>query len=421
MGKDSARDGDWNQPPYTFPYSCIVHKPDSTLEYYEAYKNIGRKYTILKRYDLAYDVIQAAINALPTEHLRYGLVQLKDSTSNYILNSVLTLGKCTTLAGETPYGSCLQMATDDNAITIDSTSAVASWAVKNLRIDMNNHSGHAIYGANVQQLGDHNIAVIENVKIDNVIAGKAGLYLIGLRQCELRHINIATKGTGIYLGVDDAQGLHIGNSNLSNIAIVLYAANAIGIDLEATDTYNFELLNFQRVDIMSSSTYASTIGIKMRGVIMSNFTKINVENADVALDMKSTGDAGAGQPVKYNTFIDFNCVSALTNVIKMGPNTWFNNWYGGIMGTDGAEDNIINDTNTSAYPNIFYNVRWYPGNKNFGITCMEDFEKQTSSTTKAATTPTGPTLEGRTVSVQCTDGNAIFVYINGAWHYASLT
>jgi len=50
--------------PYQFPYSCIVHKPDPDVEYYEAYKNIGRKYTCIKRYDLASPVIQQAINAL---------------------------------------------------------------------------------------------------------------------------------------------------------------------------------------------------------------------------------------------------------------------------------------------------------------------------------------------------------------------
>jgi len=62
MGKDSARDGDWNQPPYTFPYSCMVHKPDSAVEYYEAYKNIGRKYTILKRTDLLQDIFTKVLD-----------------------------------------------------------------------------------------------------------------------------------------------------------------------------------------------------------------------------------------------------------------------------------------------------------------------------------------------------------------------
>jgi hypothetical protein len=45
-------------------WTCLVQKPDPAVEYYEAYKNIGTKYTILKRYDLAYDVIQAALDGL---------------------------------------------------------------------------------------------------------------------------------------------------------------------------------------------------------------------------------------------------------------------------------------------------------------------------------------------------------------------
>jgi len=52
------------QQPETHPYSMIVHKPDPDIEYYEAYKNIGRKYTILKRGADASTVIQSAINAL---------------------------------------------------------------------------------------------------------------------------------------------------------------------------------------------------------------------------------------------------------------------------------------------------------------------------------------------------------------------
>mgnify|MGYP000704591312 CR=1 FL=1 len=44
-----------------FPYTCIVYKPDPNFEYYEARKNIGRKYSLLKAYDDPNVVIQKAL------------------------------------------------------------------------------------------------------------------------------------------------------------------------------------------------------------------------------------------------------------------------------------------------------------------------------------------------------------------------
>lgn len=48
------------------PYSCIVHKPDPAVEYYEAYKNIGKKYTRIGGYstDQPADCQQKAIDAI---------------------------------------------------------------------------------------------------------------------------------------------------------------------------------------------------------------------------------------------------------------------------------------------------------------------------------------------------------------------
>ena len=52
------------QLPYQFPYTCIVHKPDPAVEYYEAYKNIGRKYNRIASGEFASPVLQEAINNL---------------------------------------------------------------------------------------------------------------------------------------------------------------------------------------------------------------------------------------------------------------------------------------------------------------------------------------------------------------------
>ena len=67
-------------------YTCTVHKPNSNVEYYEAYKNIGRKYTRIAYGTNASMVIQAAIDALGTTG---GKIFVK--AGSYILNSPLDL------------------------------------------------------------------------------------------------------------------------------------------------------------------------------------------------------------------------------------------------------------------------------------------------------------------------------------------
>jgi len=71
--------------PYQFPYSCIVHKPDPDVEYYEAYKNIGRKYTCIKRYDDAAAVMQSALDAVGSAG--GGSVFIKNTGGIYSLTS----------------------------------------------------------------------------------------------------------------------------------------------------------------------------------------------------------------------------------------------------------------------------------------------------------------------------------------------
>lgn len=44
------------------PYRTIVHKPDEAVDYYEAYKNIGRKYTRVTQGNLAQAVLKAAFD-----------------------------------------------------------------------------------------------------------------------------------------------------------------------------------------------------------------------------------------------------------------------------------------------------------------------------------------------------------------------
>jgi len=95
------------------PYSVIVHKPDPNVEYYEAYKNIGRKYTLLKAYDLAATVIQQAIDAL----VNGGKIFIK--AGEYILTSTIEIAKPLSFIGESslhpnnPYGTRFLLSEED--------------------------------------------------------------------------------------------------------------------------------------------------------------------------------------------------------------------------------------------------------------------------------------------------------------------
>jgi len=114
--------------PYRFPYSCVFHRPDPAVEYYEAYKNIGRKYTPVKRYDLADVVIKAAIDALDP---RGGVVFGK--SSEYVINDTITWDTINViLQGEGRSrlrGTCLKLADNVNKdmFSIPATATMASF------------------------------------------------------------------------------------------------------------------------------------------------------------------------------------------------------------------------------------------------------------------------------------------------------
>jgi len=78
------------------PYSVIVHRPDPNADYYEAYKNIGRKYTLLKAYDLASPVLQSAIDALTNG----GRIFIKKGI--YDISGIITFKDNIEITGELP-------------------------------------------------------------------------------------------------------------------------------------------------------------------------------------------------------------------------------------------------------------------------------------------------------------------------------
>lgn len=94
-----------------FPYSCIVQKPEDAVEYYEAYKNIGRKYTILDRYDLPARVIQAGLDLTGKKFIKKGTYNMDDTLT------VTEKGKAK-IEGEGMYATILKAINVKNILNI---------------------------------------------------------------------------------------------------------------------------------------------------------------------------------------------------------------------------------------------------------------------------------------------------------------
>lgn len=90
-----------------FPYSCVVHRPDPSVEYYEARKSLGGEYARLTEGDLAEIVLQAALDFLKpsvgaAEHEPQipsgGLLQIKRGV--YPISTTLSIPQGVNFIGE---------------------------------------------------------------------------------------------------------------------------------------------------------------------------------------------------------------------------------------------------------------------------------------------------------------------------------
>ena len=102
------------------PYSCVVFRPDDAVAYFEAYKNIGRKYTHVKGSDLARTVLQAGIDATPKGarmEIKRGLYPLgtEQLTRSYD-KPIQIIGEGQPYARETDCGVVLTYSGDDYAL-----------------------------------------------------------------------------------------------------------------------------------------------------------------------------------------------------------------------------------------------------------------------------------------------------------------
>jgi len=197
--------------PYQFPYSCIVHKPDPDVEYYEAYKNIGRKYTCVKRYDDAVTVIQQALNSLTAGRTWKETVLLKGSFTftgpvripsytGVVINGKIMLAN----------GANSNIFTNSDFTAGDRDIEIIGGELDGNRLNQTS-SADLIYMYKVQR------TKIRDVYIHDV-KGK-GIHISGgVRDNELRN-NLVQDTEGYHYGIFTSYSLIIGNRTLKTVAL----------------------------------------------------------------------------------------------------------------------------------------------------------------------------------------------------------
>jgi hypothetical protein len=270
-----------------------------------------------------------------------GIVFVKDGTYEDVH---ITLGKSTRLIGESMYGVIFNVTTAGNCITLSSETAYAAgFSVENINIDMNEVAGHGIYSAHASNSGDWGGGRIENVYVDAVGVGKAGIYLMDPFRMVVRNVFIGTKGTGIYLGVDPALSVHYGNSLFEQITIYLLGNDTIGINAEADATYVLCLMEFNRIDLLVEYGlgYTNTTGMRLSGVQNSRFIMVNAEHVSLAFNLAPTE---AVPQTQWNDFISCRAGDTV-KCILLGNGAYDNNFAGGEYWSDAPDHYILWDDN----------------------------------------------------------------------------
>jgi len=168
------------------PYSCIVRRPDPAVEYFDAYKYIGRKYTFLGGGADASAVIQAAVNALTSG----GRLVIKASATAYSIKTAINFGaKSIVLEGEgwgssnvpTTYPVTVLKATSsltDFMIKVGSATAMTRGVtIRNIALDGADKT-EPLGGISWRNIWN---GLIENVFIDDFFRTTAGSEAVGIK------------------------------------------------------------------------------------------------------------------------------------------------------------------------------------------------------------------------------------------------
>lgn len=346
-----------------------------------------------------------------------GIIFVKSATYNSDVGWYIH--KKVKLIGEGPFSTILNITGNVNGITIDPANTASDWQIQNLQVNMNSYNGNAIYSTNSSCTGTQEMQSIYNIRIYAVAAGYSGINLTDFFRGEINLVNIVTSGTGIALYNDLTPLGDYGNSLFLQLSVFATANNVVGYDIESlSQTHTFNLNVFERCDFLSDSGKTGTVGMLFRGIKNTCVIAFNAEFAGIGIDLGPIGSMESND----NDFISCRLYQCITNAVYLRGGSYRNHFSFGTMDTAGTATIVRDDNSLQTKPNIFDDITF--GTNLLHTASAKSFmqshgEVQQSSTTIAGTTPTGPTIEGRQLLCNCTNGIATFVYANGRWYYSA--
>lgn len=289
-----------------YPYSTIVHKPDPAVEYYEAYMNIGRKYTRISQYDLAATVFHAAFN-LP----RTKLVHTKAGTYLIDFADRLNVAVEQTLQGEGQGTILKAIGTMPTVKTAFVTLKGKGSKIKDLTIDLNganltypampplSWATALVAGLDIDcNVASAPEASIENVRVINAVdpaVPNLTTAAVNLFDCPYATVNdlimedcdvgfFITKGSGGIVSSYNVRGIHAtniptsiyfemaDNTKISQVSILNGDIFISGATVHTTDDNTLD-----QIVIDNGRIYGGLVGTLKRW----NFSNMTVKNCTI--------------------------------------------------------------------------------------------------------------------------------------------
>jgi len=150
---------------------------------------------------------------------------------------------------------------------------------------MNQKNGHGIYSARACYTGAGRIVNLKNLQIVDVKTGYSAINLVNMFFANIENIRIKTYGVGIKLTINEADTIHCGNSLIQNVFISLFANNAKGFEITGGTTYVYNLMQFDRIQIMKAGSYSGQVGMDLTKLWWTVFNAINIEDCDIGVNL----------------------------------------------------------------------------------------------------------------------------------------
>jgi hypothetical protein len=264
----------------------------------------------------------------------------------------------TRLIGEAENTTVLNITANCNAITVQNASASTFWEISNFYIDMNNYNGTGILALRAGQSGSKSSPIMNNIFVCHVATGNTGIWLQNPFFMYSHSVTVrANLGTGFKFTVDPTMTVDFGNSMFDEWTASVGANNGIGLYIEG-NTYVNNLIQFNRLQLITSTSYTNTTGLWLKGARWINSVGLDVESFSYGI--RISPNTGAYSNSTFNTFTGSAITGATIYSVWLEKGTWGNDFYGGMISVNNVtEDYVVYDENTVVTQrNLFNGVQF---------------------------------------------------------------